>query len=252
MPKKVLITGAAGTIGTILREDLASKYDLTLVDVRPCHEVGFRRVDVAADYHRLRRIVAGHDTLVHLAYLPENETGCANELMTKNVFRAALEAVPHPRVILASSIHVVGGHVDWQEEPYRRIARMPCLPPAKPPRVITTAHRLLPNSVYGATKAYAELLGAVYAKRGLEVVVIRFGGVRCDNHMPDEVGYHAFWLSRRDCAKVVSRAIDADLADNFSVLFAVSNNRFRIHDLSSAKELIGFEPEDDSARLMEG
>ena len=34
MARRVLVTGAAGTIGTIVAEDLAADYDLTLVHYR--------------------------------------------------------------------------------------------------------------------------------------------------------------------------------------------------------------------------
>ncbi len=52
------------------------------------------------------------------------------------------------------------------------------------------------------------------------------------------------FLSRRDCAQVVSRAIEADLDASFNVVFAVSRNKWRVHDISGAKRILGFEPED--------
>ena len=70
--------------------------------------------------------------------------------------------------------------------------------------------------------------------------------------MPEEIGYHTLWLSRRDCALLITRAIKADLSENFTVVFAVSNNKYRIHDLSSAKRILGFEPQDDSAAFPNG
>ena len=82
-----------------------------------------------------------------------------------------------------------------------------------------------------------------YASRGLEVVVIRFGGVRIDDRMVDETGYRSFWLSRKDCAHMVNRAIEADIPQKFVRVFAVSDNPGRIHDISSAKKLLGYKPQ---------
>ena len=73
--------------------------------------------------------------------------------------------------------------------------------------------------------------------------MIRFGGVRADDRMVDEPGYRSFWLSRRDCAHIVKRAIEADIPQNFVRVFGISENPGRIHDISSAKELLGYDPQ---------
>lgn len=248
MARKVLVTGATGTIGTIVAEDLAGRYDFTFLSRREIPRPGFRRLDVARDCDALEKLVAKQDVVIHLAYVEEDEATVQNLMMAKNVYRAALAAEKRPRVIAASSIHAVGGHVDWSSEPYSHIARREYDRMDAMPEPITTAHRLLPNGLYGALKCYIEVLGEYYASRGLEVVVIRFGGVRLDDSCPDEPGYHAFWLSRRDCAHIVERAIEAELARNFCVVFGISNNEHRVHDISSAKEILGYEPRDDAER----
>ena len=246
MAKKVLVTGATGTIGTIVAEDLAGKYDFTFLSRREIPKIGFRRLDVARDYDALEKLVAEQDVVVHLAYVEEDETTVDNVLMAKNVFRAALAAGNRPRVVAASSIHAVGGYIDWGAEPYASIALREHDRIGEMPEMITTERRLLPNGLYGALKCYIEVLGEYYASQGLEVVVLRFGGVRTDDTWPDEPGYHAFWLSRRDCAQIVERAIEAELPGNFCAVFAVSDNRCRVHDISSAREILGYEPRDDA------
>lgn len=226
--KKILVTGATGTVGTIVREDLASSYNFTLLSRRDVGEPNFLQIDVENDYDALKDAMAGKDAVVHLAYVEEDETTIVNLSMAKNVYRAALETRPHPRLVMASSIHAVGGYLDWD----------------KKQKMITDDHSLFPNGLYGALKCYIETLGRFYASRGLEVVVIRFGGVRTDDRMVDEPGYQSFWLSRRDCAHIVSRAIEADIPRKFVRVFAVSNNAHKVHDISSARELLGYNPQD--------
>lgn len=249
--KRVLLTGAFGEMGSILREDLSEQYDFALVSRRERSAPNALKLDVAADYEGLRRAMAGQDAVLHLAFVPpEGERSCTNEMMAKNIYQAALETEPRPRVIVASSIHAVGGYLNWQAEPYALIARKEHGKLDKMPAPITVEQPLLPNGVYGAIKGYVELLGRYYATQGLHVLAIRFGGVRGDDRFVDEVGYHAFWLSRRDCMQLLRRALDAQIPPGFSVVFGVSNNTCRVHDLSSAKRVLGFEPEDDSDELL--
>lgn len=248
MPQKVLVTGAAGILGTIITEDLGGEYAFTRLDVREIDGPNAHRVDVARDYDALLGLMAGHHAVLHMAYVEEEETGCENVLMAKNVFHAAMATSPHPRIILASSVHVVGGHLNWGEEPYVLIARNECDRLEGMPGIITTEHPLRPNGLYGAMKGYLELMGTYYASRGLEVVAIRFGGVRLDDRMVDEPGYHAIWLSRRDCGRIILMALDAKLAEPYVVVFAVSNNRHRVHDLASSKRSLGYEPMDSAER----
>ena len=246
MSKKVLVTGATGAIGTIVAEDLAGEYDFTFLSRREIPRPGFRRLDVAEDYAALEELVREQEAVLHLAYVEEDETTCTNVKMAKNIYRAALAAEPHPRVIMASSIHAVGGHIDWDAEPYVFIARREYDRIVAMPEMITAAHRPHPNGLYGALKCYVELLGEHYSSLGLEVIAIRFGGVRADDSLPDEPGCRAFWLSRRDCVQIIEKAINAELEDRFCLVFAVSNNKYRVHDISTARKTLGYEPQDDA------
>ncbi len=248
--KKVLITGAAGRLGRIATAALSEQCELTLVDVLACpDESGFRRLDLARDGADFCRLAAGHEVIIHLAYVEETEDTAANMLMVKTVFRAALASRPRPRVVLASSTHAVGGHYDWGQEPYRAIAAGSAGAAELAAAQITIEHCLWPNSVYGACKGYMELLGRFYADRGVQVLAVRFGGVREDDQFEPEAGYRSFWLSRRDCERLFQEAVEAEISAGFSVVFAVSANRWRIHDLEPARQLLGWEPEDAAERI---
>jgi len=252
MLKKVLMTGAAGTVGRALRERLKERFDLTLVDVEDLGLPNSRRIDVARDYEALREAMGGHDAVVHLALDVDYENSCVNEMMAKNVYRAALATKPHPRVVVTSSIHAVGGYLDWEKEPYSLIARRQFDRLAEMPEPITTDMPLRPNGLYGAAKGYIELLGRYYAAMGIEVLALRLGGIREDDGLRDEPGYASFWLSCRDCAQLTTKAIEADCVPPFSVFFGISNNKYRVHDLADAARALGYEPEDDAEIRFRG
>ena len=75
--KQVLITGAAGLVGGILRAHWGDRYTLRLVDIKPVEDTAahetFRQVDIT-DYDQLRVACREIATLVHLAADP-NPTG---------------------------------------------------------------------------------------------------------------------------------------------------------------------------------
>jgi len=223
--KKVVITGAKGTIGTVLMNGLKGYYGITSADLPETD---------ARDYGRLLEIFPGHDDIIHLAWnLEDFRTGKAhpdNSIMFRNVYRAAVEAKV-PRIIMASSVHA---------DEYYRWKGPGMLKPDKVP---------VPDSPYGADKVFMESLGRYYAKNhGLEVVCTRFGGVRPDDRIDtSEEGYEKVWLSHRDCVELIRACIDAPkIPGNFLIVYGVSNNSGRIHDYSNP---LGWIPKDNSAKI---
>lgn len=248
MKKKVIVTGGTGIIGTIVREDLGDRYDFTFLSRRRIEEPGFVQLDVANDYESLKDLMGGADAVVHLAYVEEDEVVTDNVRMAKNIYHAASSVTTPPRLVMASSIHAVAGHIDWSKPPFLHVANRDYDRLDKPPEKITTGYRFMPNGIYGALKSYIEVLGEFYAGKGLEVVCIRFGGVRTDDSFPVEPGYHAFWLSRRDCAQIVQKAVDAELESNFNVVFGVSGNTWNVYRLEEARNILGYDPLDNSEK----
>lgn len=235
MSRRVLITGAAGTIGTILEKYL-KEYELTLIDKNPIQS-NLIQIDVAREYEKLKKISKNHDVIIHLAWderenIRSKKTIPENKIMVENVYKAALEANV-PRVVMASSIDIVGKYIDWRKPPYSFIAQRQFNKINKLP-LITIDMPPNPDSPYAATKAYIESLGKDYSKRGLSVICIRFGGVNLqDTPLVDEIGYHSVWLSGRDCASLVKRCIEVKNIPNFLIVFGISNNTYRIHDISN-------------------
>lgn len=221
--KRVAITGARGTIGTVLLNGL-SGYRITPIDL-PESDV--------RDYRVLLGLLRSQDLVIHLAWNPPDasrfescDITADNILMTCNIYEAA-EKAEVPRVIIASSVHA-DDYMKWQGPGLLRPDRVP-----------------QPDSAYGATKVFMESLGRYYAGRGVEVVCIRFGGVnkRDASHIAEE-GYEKVWLSHRDCVAMVRACIQSTrVPDNFVVMYGISRNRRRVHDYSNP---FGWVPVDDA------
>jgi nucleoside-diphosphate-sugar epimerase len=237
--KTVLITGADGIIGTILRRRLADRYDLRLLSRKPMDEPA--HVADLADYAALRPAFDGVDAVVHLAAASDpdsewDEVLSANIVGTRNMFEAAREAGV-AQVVFASSNHAVGMYeVEGAPGIYRVDPDKPLVDERAEPR---------PDSLYGVSKGYGELLGRFYAERhGLRVICLRIGWVWEEDEAPrDNPRAEAIWLSHRDCAQLVSRALDADDV-RFAIVYGISNNPRGFFSLRGAKEILGFEPQD--------
>lgn len=244
---RILVTGASGAVGRIACEDLPPEIGVVAVDVRaaPGNSIANVRLDVAREFDRLVNLVGDVDAVLHLAYIEEDRETHANFLMAKNVCEAVRARRPPPRLVLASSIHAVGGWLDWTRPPLVHVAarRYDGLSPEDLP-ILSVNHPLRPNGLYGALKGYTETLARWCSDLGVETVVVRFGAVRPDDSLPEEPGSHAFWLSRRDCAEIIRRAVTVPLREPWNVVFAVSANRWRVHDLDPARRILGFTPED--------
>src|SRR5262249_38235724 len=137
--------------------------------------------------------------------------------MDLNAYRAAVQAGV-PRVVVASSVHADQFYLHSGPEPMHPLRPQP-----------------VPTGPYGARKQMLEALGRHYcATAGLDVIAIRFGGINRRDVIPDDAHEAAVWLSRADCRRVLLAAIDAPIMPGrFTVLYAVSDNPTRRHDLEN-------------------
>ena len=227
--QRILITGAAGEIGSVLRAGLAGNYPLLrLLDVRPCGKAGPGEEAVVADIADLDAVTAaarGIDCVVHLAGVPRE--GLWDQILprnvagTYNVFEAARRAGVK-RVIFASSNHTIG---------FYRVGRP-----------VDEFLPVRPDSRYGVSKVFGEAVGRLYAdKHGLEVAALRIGSFRRE---PGDFRQLSTWISHRDMVQLVRRCIDAPRF-HFIVLYGVSaNTRSRWDNPHAA--LVGYAPQDDA------
>ena len=193
-----------------------------------------------ADYAAIRPAFDGVDAVVHLAAAADvdsswDEVLASNIIGTRNVFEAARDAGVR-QVVFASSNHVVGMYEkDGAPAVYR----------PDDPTLVDEQATPRPDSLYGVSKGFGELIGRYYAERhGLCVICLRIGWVWEKEETPTgHAQAEAIWLSHRDCAQLVSRALDADDV-RWAVVYGISNNPRAFWSLRGAREILGYEPQD--------
>jgi hypothetical protein len=237
--RKVLVTGAAGNIGSYFAENSHAKYPLRLMvrerdDVESIRKFGEVVVCELSDREGLRAACEGIDTVVHMAADPNPEAEWDSLLKnniegTYNLFMAA-KAAGCRRVIYASSIHAVSGYpADYQ---------------------VHTSDPVNPGDLYGVSKCFGEALARYFAEQeGLSAICLRIGGFQPHAAIRSEKGIEMLdaWVSHRDLNQLINRCIDTDEL-TFAVLHGLSNNRFKRLDISDARELLGYQPVDDATR----
>ena len=244
----------AGQLLPALRE----AYDLRLVDVRDTDRdgqvvEGVELVDLLeSDDSSLHELFAGVDTVVHCGYArPAGEPTYADERrnldMTARVYEAARTAGVR-RVVVASTNQASR----WYEQPWAK-GRIDRIGPEDYPR---------PDNFYGWAKVAYESLGFLYAcgslGRPVEVVQIRivvpreidaadFADRPLQRYLRDIAGY----VSERDLQQLFVRSIEAESVDDsygvpFQIFYGVSGNARTFWSITNAREVIGYDPVDDS------
>ena len=249
--KKILITGASGLVGTVLRNGLAGDYELSGIDIRPVSGMP----SVVADMTDLAAIEPGFqgiDVVIDLAAVAPMETTWDvvhrnNLSSTYNALEAARRAGVG-RVIFASSNHATGMYE--KDHPYSAIVagRYEGLDPTTIP-YITTRMPIRPDGPYGIGKAFGEASGRYYSdEHGLSVICIRIGTLN-KQARPTNERQRATLLSHRDLVQLVSRCIDAPDDLRFSIFYGVSANKWRFWDIADSRSAIGYEPQDDASGM---
>lgn len=275
--KKILITGASGYVAAQLIPTLKEKYELVLLDVQN------KSLDIpdvpqvqAADLTDQSRSTYEHfftdvDCVIHLAYKRRKGLGLddffvekENVNMAYNVFRSALENKVR-RVVMASSNHAA----DWYEHNLVHTRRMDMVEPYS---------LALSDNFYGWAKASYEHLGFLFANgvadfnsgkgreshvkpqynsQSIDVVMVRIGApreIRFTQYMGDLDAFKrdlGAYLSPRDMCQLFIKSIETSNIRNeygvpWLVVYGISDNTRAFWSLVSAREVLGYDPIDDS------
>lgn len=231
---RVLLTGAAGSIGQVLTLGLADRgHEVVGLDRVPRPDAIDVRWHVAdcADPDAVHAVFDEHplDAVVHAAGFPD-EASLPDSLTSHVVTTAALldAAVAHDvrRVVYAGSNHAVG-----------RTPRDPA-----PSALLGVDARPRPDTFYGVAKVAAEALLSLYVDRyDLDAVSCRIGSF---GPRPESLRELATWLSPDDCVRMVHACLTAP-APGFAALYGISANTRAWWDLQPGRDL-GYEPLDDA------
>lgn len=228
----ILITGAAGRLGTELRRGLAPLArrlrladKVEAADLKPNEDM--HCFDLA-DEPAVCKAVAGVDAIVHFGGVPLERPWedilNANIRGSYHVYEAARKAGVK-RVVYSSSVHAIGYH--------------------KLEDHIDTRAPHRPDGLYGLSKCFVEDLGQLYwDKFGIETVALRIF-----SSFPEPADRRMLWswLSFDDCVRLVIAALTAPRV-GFTVAFGISDNKVKPVDNGLAGHL-GFHPQDNTEKF---
>jgi uronate dehydrogenase len=227
--KRLLLTGAAGNLGQMLRPRLKAYCDtLRLSDQHGMGTAAAGEELVVTGLEHKAPVLAmlkDVDVVVHLGGVSTEKTWesilAGNIAGLVNLYEAA--RVNHVRrIVFASSNHVTGFY--RQDE------------------VITPQQPVRPDGFYGLSKAFGENLAQLYwDKHGLETVSLRIGSSFAE---PKDRRMLATWMSFDDTERLVVAALTAPIVGH-SIVYGMSNNGRVFWDNTSAQH-VGYHPQDSS------
>jgi uronate dehydrogenase len=252
---RVLVTGAAGSIGTVLCSGLVDRgHTVVGLDRQPERE-GFTGdwftadcadPDAVAAVFAAQDKAGGLDAVVHLAGIP-TEASLPEELTSHVVTTAALldamVANGVNRMVYASSNHAVGRTPRTQPD-----ATLPS-PGSSPGSsgALGIDARPRPDTFYGVAKVAAEALLSLYVDRyGIDAIATRIGSFL---PQPESLRGLSTWLSHDDAVRMFEACLTAP-DPGFAVIYGISDNTRGWWDLEPGRRL-GYHPEDDAEGFAE-
>lgn len=225
--RNLLLTGAAGLLGSAMRPRLARKAALlrstdiaALTDPAPNEELV--QADLA-DPEAAARLAAGMDAIVHFGGISKDESFERVSRVNIGGLHALYEAARLGgvrRVVFASSVHAVGYYLQTE--------------------VIDARSPTRPDSFYGLSKVFGEALAQLYwDKFGIETVSIRIGS--CEPS-PSTRRHLRTWLSFDDLEQLLDRSLTVPRVGH-TIVFGMSGNAESFWDNRFGAPL-GYRPKD--------
>ena len=231
--RPILLTGASGNLGRALASGLGAKgWALKLTDIKPFPDKlpkgsAFEQIDLD-DGVALLRFAEGCGAILHFGGISIDRT--FEEIIGPNlrglyhVYEAARRE--RARVVFASSNHTVGFHVRTE--------------------TLDSDCDFRPDSYYGLSKAYGELMGRLYwDKHGVENVNVRIGSCFPE---PVDARMLSTWLSYSDLTRMMERCVLAGQVGH-SVVWGTSKNARMTWWRHDQRGRIGWAPQDSADPL---
>jgi uronate dehydrogenase len=237
-PRRVLVTGSAGAVGQIVCRSLRKRgHDVRGFDLRATSGLDDSVTADLRDRAKVQEAVQGREIVIHLAAHPD-DGDFINELLEPNVqvlyyVCDAARQAGVARLVLASSLQVVEGH-GWNAG------------------TIRVENGPAPTNHYALTKAWAELLGQMYARcYGLSVVMARIGWLPRDIEDARRLAKHeigpSVYVSHHDAGRFFERCVESPAPgpSESAIVFVTSRPPGRvILDTEPARRILGYEPDD--------
>jgi len=218
---RILITGAAGGVGSTLVSGMKDRYEIRGLDRLPMSELEDTIIGDVADFDTMLEATKGMDAVIHLTGVDHEWEGVlqSNIIGTYNMLETArLNGVK--RIAYASRAGVVGPY----PETVKRTVDMPTLP----------------RGFYTVSKVFGEAIGYSYASQyDMGFVAVRIGNFNRNRPLPE----HPHHLSHTDAVRMFERAIiHPDV--KFEIVFGVSDSNWPRYDLDHGRLAIGYYPQD--------
>lgn len=232
--QRLLLTGAAGNLGKMLRDRLkANCHTLRLSDRvdlgAPQQDEECVLADLA-DADAVHAMVAGVDAIVHMGGIavegPFAPILQANIVGVYNLYEAARKHGTK-RVVFASSNHVTGFYKQSET-----------ITADRPPR---------PDGHYGVSKAFGEDISRMYFDRyGIETACVRIGSAFAE---PRDRRMLATWLSFDDLHRLITACLTTPVLGH-TIIFGMSDNAVTWWDNAQARH-VGYLPQDSADKYRE-
>ena len=232
--QRLLLTGAAGSLGKMLRDRLkANCHTLRLSDRvdfgAPQQDEECVLADLA-DADAVHAMVAGVDAIVHMGGIsvegPFAPILQANIVGVYNLYEAARKHGTK-RVVFASSNHVTGFYKQSET-----------ITADRPPR---------PDGNYGVSKAFGEDISRMYFDRyGIETACVRIGSAFAE---PRDRRMLATWLSYDDLHRLITACLTTPVLGH-TIIFGMSDNAVTWWDNAQARH-VGYVPQNSADKYRE-
>jgi len=226
---KILLTGAAGGLGKVLRKTLNGWHDITVLsDINKINDISdneeFVQCDLG-DMEAVMGLVKGCDGIIHLG-------GQSLENTFENILNANIRGTYHiyeaarqhgiKRILFASSNHTIGFHKSGTQ--------------------LDANATMRPDSIYGVSKVYGEMLASYYFdKFGVETAAVRIGS--CFTK-PLDKRMLSTWMSYNDFTDLIKKVFEIKEL-GYSIVYGVSDNPESWWD-NRLSAHIGWQPKDSS------